>query len=137
MHLKTTFFNEKEANGLFQGPPFYNVPIEKPHIKHLKYIDLLNELSFYNELAAEKTSRAFKGYGRGYKTEIVDSKDPSIQLTASNSSVKDLFKDLLDKIKCFKYQITEKVLLRKHKENGDIKFDPALFNSTTKALLIN
>ena len=121
----------------FKDPSFYNVPIVKPHIKHLKDIDLLHELSFYNELAAEKRSRAFKGYGRGYKTEIVDSKDPSIQLTASNSSVKDLFKDLLDKIKCFKYQITEKVLFRKHKENGDIKFDPAQFNSTAKALLIN
>ena len=126
MHLKTSFLNEKEANRLFQGPPFYNVTIEKAHIKLLRNIDLLHELSFYNELATEKTSKAFKGYCRNYKIEIIDSKDPSIQLTASSkSSIKDLFKDLLDKIKCFKYQITEKVLLRKHKENGYIQFDPA------------
>ena len=61
MHLKTSFLNEKEANRLFQGPPFYNVTIEKAHIKLLRNIDLLHELSFYNELATEKTSKAFKG----------------------------------------------------------------------------
>ena len=50
---------------------------------------------------------------------------------------KDLFKDLLDEVKCFKYQITVKVLLRKHKENGDIEFAPFYFNSTTKTSLYN
>ena len=57
------------------------------------------------------------------------------QLEASKSSFKDLFKDLLNEIKDFKYQITVKVILRKHKENGDIEFAPAYFNSTTKTVL--
>ena len=38
-----------------------------------------------------------------------DSKDPLIQLEASKSSFKDLFKDLLDEIKGLKYLITVKV----------------------------
>ena len=36
----------KEAKILFQKLPFYNVLIEKPHIKHLKNIDLFHELPF-------------------------------------------------------------------------------------------
>ena len=58
-----------------------------------------------------------------------------VPLKASKSSIKDLFKDLLDKIKGFKYQITVKVLLSKHKENGGIEFAPVYFNSTTKTVI--
>ena len=46
-----------------------------------------------------------------------------------------MFKDLLDEIKGFKYEITVKVLLRKHKEDGDIEFTPAYFNSATKTVI--
>ena len=45
-----------------------------------------------------------------------------------------MFEDLLDEIKGFKYQITVEVLLSKHKENQDIEFAPAYFNSTTKTV---
>ena len=58
-----------------------------------------------------------------------------VQLEASKSSIKDLFKELLDKIKGFKYQITVQVLLRKHKGNEDIEFAPGYFNSTTKTVI--
>ena len=34
-----------------------------------------------------------------------------------------------------KYQITVKVLLSKHKENGDIEFARVYFNSTTKTVI--
>ena len=64
----------------------------------------------------------------------MDSKDPLAQLESIISSIKDLFKDLLDEIKGFKYQMTVKVLLKKHKENGNIEFAPAYFNSTTKTV---
>ena len=56
-----------------------------------------------------------------------------VPLEAIKSSIKDLFKDFLDEIKCFKYQITGKVLLRKHKENG--AFAPVYFNSTVKIVI--
>ena len=42
-------------------------------------------------------------------------KDPIVQLEASKSSIKDLFSDLLNETKGFKYQITVKVLLKKYK----------------------
>ena len=37
---------------------------------------------------------------------IVDKKDLIVQLEASKSSMKDLFKDLLNETRGFKYQIT-------------------------------
>ena len=93
--------------------PFYNKHIEKPRVKRLKNIDLLSELPFYEELNVVKTDHAFRGYAMSYKVEIVEKKDQLIQVEASKTSIKDLFKDLLDKAKVFKYQITPKVELKK------------------------
>ena len=82
-----TFWDEKEAKRLFQKLLLYNVSIEKPHIKHLKIIDLLHELPFYQELSIGKISEPFKRYGRSYKTEIIDSKDHLAQLKDRKSSI--------------------------------------------------
>ena len=70
----------------------------------LKNIGLLSELPFYKELNVIKTDYAFRGYAMSYKVQIVEKKDPSIQLEASKTSIKDLFKDLLDEIKCTKFR---------------------------------
>ena len=70
-----------------------------------------------------------------YKFEIVKRKDSINQLEASVSSVKDLFSDLLNKTKGFKYQIALKVTLKKYKPNGKIEFRPVYFNSTTKTVI--
>ena len=43
-----------------------------------------------------------------YKVEIVEKKDPIVQLEASKSNFKDLFNNLFGEIKGFKYQITVK-----------------------------
>ena len=67
-----------------------------------------------------------------YKVEIIERKDPIVQLEASKSSIKDLFSDLLNETNGFKYQITLKVLLKKYKPNGEIEFAPVYFNSVTK-----
>ena len=69
--------------------------------------------------------------------EIVDKKDLIVQLEASTSSIKDLFNDLLNETKGFKYQITVKVLLKKYKPNGEIEFTPVYFNSSTKTIINN
>ena len=81
--------------------------------KCLKNIDLLPELPFYNQLNIIKTGQAFSGYAASYKVEIVDKKDLIVQLEASKSSLKDLFNDLLNETKGFKYQITVKVFVKK------------------------
>ena len=48
-----------------------------------------------------------------YKAEIIEKKDPILQLEASKSSITDLFSDLLYETKGFKYQITVQILLKK------------------------
>ena len=48
-----------------------------------------------------------------YKVEIVEKKDLIVQLEASELSIKNLFSNLMNEIKGFKYQITVKVLLKK------------------------
>ena len=58
-----------------------------------------------------------------------------VQLEASKSSIKDLFNDLLNETRGFKYQITVKVLLKKYKPNGEIEFAPVYFNSSTKTVI--
>ena len=70
-----------------------------------------------------------------YKVEIIEKKDPIKQLEASKSSIKDLFSDLLNETKGFKYQIKLKVMLKKYKPNGEIEFRPVYFNSTTKTVI--
>ena len=70
-----------------------------------------------------------------YKVEIIERKDPLVQSEASKSSIKDLFNDLLNETKAFKYQITVKVLLKKYKLKGEIEFAPVYFNSFTKAVI--
>ena len=67
---------------------------------------MLKELPFYDELKISKNKTAFTGYARSYKIEIVDKRDVIIQLKASKLSVKELFKELLNELKGFKYQIT-------------------------------
>ena len=64
----------------FKELRFYNTYIEKPKIKRLKKIDWLSELLFYEELSAVKTDQAFKGYAMSYKVELIEKKDPLIQL---------------------------------------------------------
>ena len=117
----------------FKELPFYNVSIDKPKIKRLKNIDLLPELPL--QLNIIKTDDAFSGYAMSYNVEIVDKKDLIVQLGASKSSIKDLFNDLLNETKGFKYEITVKVLLKKYKPNGEIEFAPVYFNSSTKTII--
>ena len=88
----------------FKELPFCHKHIEKPKIKRLKNIDLLTELPFFEQLNIIKTNQAFRGYTMSYKVEISERKDLILQLEAIKSSVKDLFSDLLNETKGFKYQ---------------------------------
>ena len=80
----------------------------------LKSINELAELPFYEQLSLIKTNHAFKGYAMWHKVEIIEKKDPIVQLKASKSIIKELFSDLLNETKAFKYQITVKILLKKN-----------------------
>ena len=62
------------------------------------------------------------------KLKLLIKKDPLVQLEVRKSSIEDLFKDLLNEIKGFKYQITLAVLLSKTKADGSIEYLPVYFN---------
>ena len=99
---------------------------------HKKNIDLFSELPFYEELNIIKTNHAFRRYAMSYKVEIIEKKDPIKQSETCKSNIKDLFSNLLNETKGFKYQITLKFMLKKYEPNGGIKFIQVYFNSTKK-----
>ena len=75
------------------------------------------------------------GYGRSYKIEIVDKKDVVVQLKGSEVVIKELFKDFLNELKDFKYQITLYVLLSEVKSNNETEYKSVYFNSLTKTVI--
>ena len=119
----------------FKELPFYNKPIKKPKVKRLKNIDQLVELPFYWQVDIIKTDEAFSGYAMSYKDQIVERKNPIVQLKASKLSIKNLFNDILNETKGFKYQITLKALLKKYNHNGEIECKTAYFNSVIKTII--
>ena len=135
MTVKTKTKSHPYVVEYFKDLPFYNTPIEKPKAKRLENIDLLSELPFYEEVSIIKTNRVFRGYAMSYKVGIIERKDPINQLEASKWSIKDLFNDLLNETKGFKYQITLKVLLKKYKTDREIESRPVSFNLTTKTVI--
>ena len=48
--------SHSDAVNYFKEVPFYNKPIEKPKVKHLKNIDQLAELPFSEQLSVIKTN---------------------------------------------------------------------------------
>ena len=86
---------------------------------------------FFKQLSIIKTDQAFSGYAISYKVKIIEKKDPILQLKASKSNTKDLFTNLLNETKGFKYQIIAQILLKKYKPSGEIEFAPVYFNSLT------
>ena len=127
--------SHSDAVDYFKELPFYNKPIKKPKVKRLKNIDGLAELPFDEQLSVIKRDQAFRGYAMSYKVEIVERKDPIVQFKTSKSGIKDLFNDILNETKGFKYQINVKVLLKKYKINGEIEFTLVYFNSLTKTVI--
>ena len=71
---------------------------------------MMRELSFYNAVNIVKTAKTFKRYSRSYSIEIIDSEDPSFQLTVSKTSIKYMFKNLLDEIKGLKGYLCYKTI---------------------------
>ena len=68
-----------------------------------------------------------------YKLEIIERKDPIVQLETSKSGIKDLFSNLLNEIKSFKYQITVKVLLKNMKKLNLLQFISIQWQNSDKS----
>ena len=114
MTILSKIISHSDAVHYFKELAFYNKSIEKPKLKRLKNSDRLVEIPFYEQLSVIKTNQAFKEYVMSYKVEIVERKDPIVQLEASKLSIKNLFSNLLNETKGFKYQITVEALLLKN-----------------------
>ena len=118
--------------------PFYNVLIDfikSDAVKKFNNVELMSKLPFYKDLTAEEISEAFKRYAKSYRVEIVDKKDPVIQLYSSKVRVAKLFEELLSKTKGFKYQITLFVTLKKSKLDGTVEYAAVYLNSFVKTVI--
>ena len=91
-------------------------------IKKLTNVELSNELPFHSGLNVKEIAEAFKRFAKSYNIEIVNKKDPMVQLYSSKLCIKDLFKVLLYEMKEFKYQITLHVTLKKNKLKDKAKY---------------
>ena len=116
MTVQKKIKSHPDVMNYFKELPFYNTYLEQPKNKRFKNIDLLSELPFYEELNVVKTDHAFKGYAMSCKVELVKKKDQLFQLEVNKSSIKNLFNDLLEETKGFKYQITLKAKFKKYKD---------------------
>ena len=105
--------------------PFYNVLIDfikSDVVKKFNNVKLMSELPFYKDLSVKEVGEAFKRYAKSYRVEIVDKKDPMIQLYSSKKRITELFGELLNEMKGFKYQITLFVTLKKSKLDGTVEY---------------
>ena len=59
---------------------FIRFQLKNHTLNVLIFIELLHELPFYNELSIVKRLKTFRENAKIYSTEIIDSKDPSIQV---------------------------------------------------------
>ena len=102
MTILSKIKSHSDVINYFKELPFYNKPTERP-VKRLKNIDLLVELPFYEQISVIKTDPAFKGYAMSYKIEIIEKKYPIVQLKASKLNIKNLFIDILNELKGFRF----------------------------------
>ena len=80
-----------DAVSYFKELSFYNKRIKKPKVKRLKNTDRLGEIPFYEQLNVITTDQALSDYAASYKVEIVERKDPIVQLETIKLRIKNLF----------------------------------------------
>ena len=78
MEIVSKIKSHSNAVDYFKELPFYNKPIKNPKIKHLKKIDQLAEVPFYEQLSIIKTDQTFRGYAMSCKVEIIERKVPIV-----------------------------------------------------------
>ena len=118
--------------------PFYNVLIDyvkSDVVKKYFNVKLMSELLFYKDLSVKEISEAFKKYVKSYRVEIVDKKDPMIQLYSSRKRIAELLGELLSEMKGFKYQITLFITLKKGKLDGTVEYAAVYLNSFIKTVI--
>ena len=95
----------------------YQLPKELPFSpkrpkKLTKHQILKNILPLYDTVGISKRQYAFKGYAETYNVEVADRKSLSDSLFLAKSSIIDLFKDLLQEGRNFKYIVSTTITLK-------------------------
>ena len=78
-----------------------------------KHQILENGLSFYDTVGISRRERAHKGYAETYNVEVVDNKSLDDSLFFAKRSINDLFKDLLEEKRSFKYNLLATITLKR------------------------
>ena len=80
--------------------------------KLTKHQILKNILPLDDRVGISKRQYAFKGYAETYNVEVTDRKSLSDSLYLVKSSIIDLFKDLLEEKRGFKYVLSTAITLK-------------------------
>ena len=120
---------------LLSEQSFYKQFIRELRTKKLTNQELLQVLSFYDDVGILSKRRAFKNYVETYEVETIDNKGLSDLLFLSKNSIKSLFNDLLREKKGFRYILGTKITLKKRINDNETKYSTVYFNSITKAII--
>ena len=96
--------------------PFFEKPV-KAKIKQLSTKKLLSEQLLYkqpinDDISISRNERAFRGYGKTYKAEMINNRNLSDSLSVNKNSKKNLFDKSFRGRRGFKYIISVKIILK-------------------------
>ena len=95
----------------------------------MKNYELLRQLPFYYDINVSRKERAFRGYAKTYKVEIINNKSLSDLLYVSKNSIKNLFDELLKENRGLKYVSSTKIVLKNRINDNEHKYSTIYFNS--------
>ena len=101
----------------------------------MKNYELLRELPFYNDINISRKERAFRGYAKTYKLEVINNKSLSDLLHVSRNSIKHLFDELLREKRGFKYVLSTKIIFKKRLNDKEHKYFTVYFNLLVKTVI--
>ena len=92
--------------------PFFPKQPKRPK-RLTKYQMLQNILPFYDSVGVSRSKYAHKHYAENYNVEVTDKISLSDSLFLAKSSINDLFKDLLQEERRFKYILLALITLKR------------------------
>ena len=101
--------------------PFFKKKSKTPK-RLTKHQILENILPFYNIIGISRKEYAFRNYAETYEVEIADDISLSDSLFLAKSSIIDLFKDLLEEKRGFKYILSVTITLKRSNNETNTKY---------------
>ena len=100
------------TNAILSELPFFPKRSKRPK-RLTRHQILRNMLPLYDSVGISKRERAFRGYAETYNVEVTDRKSLSDSLFLAKSSIIDLFSDLLEEKRGFKYVLSATITLKR------------------------